>query len=603
MICSDYSRSIYIIGIFKNIIHIHIQNMTFENVLYMLDTIVEKNKIVDSLTPETYVTNNLNSLPQGTIRLGIMFDNTYLQTLPIFVDKSEKPKNKYVWYTDLLVSYLKQIKIQGVNELYIITCNMTNTLFVTETKSIEQETGINIFYSLNKTGNDIFADWIMENRNTSLIGLFFTENIRSWKHVLTTTTYTTSTDILTLFNFISANSLSYNDGVYDLNKDITLVAYDTYSSYHIQLNNKEVFNGNDHTITLDFEYGSSGLFFIASSSMKTCIKNLTMDNADYGVTGGGIVNRDCSYFTIDNCVNLAPAEDYSHIGGICGDHCHHFVIKNCTNRGDFSQCEYSSGGICGGRCFEFTITKCENYGQFGEKNNNGNNCGGICGGHCVNATITYCKNHGDIYGSSTIDDSNWNGSGGIAGGYFGEDINYNNNDNSLVSNKLSTIRHCKNYGKLDGGVGGICGGSLGYVYRCVGTKTKSLVEIHKCKNYGIVSYDSAGIVGNFCGVKTLYYNNIRYEKHYTFNTGATITISDCYTENGPLMGYRTGSIRNDNEVNITIHGTKIIIKNSFTKDKVPLIGSIVSHTTSDIEYVHGKHKTNLIDHPQYVSSK
>ena len=574
---------------------------TLTNAIYLNQTVADPTLIKQSLTPSTVVVSDLNNLPTGILRLGLMFENDILRSLPFMID-DEGTKGVYKWYSNNFVTYLKKLKANGINEIDLITCDLNNITFIKETSEVSLATGINIEYSLNQTGNGQNADWIMESNNENLINVFFTNNILTWNHVLNTTIFNTSGSILALFNTMTANSLTYSSGKYTLNSDVTMTAYLGYSSYHIQLNNKEVFDGNGHSITLNFGYGSTGFFYINSSSMKTQIENLTMNNTNYGIAnndvgGGGIVQSFSSYFTVKNCINNSPAESSAYLGGICGGFCRNFVIEKCTNNGDFSNCLYGCGGICGSRCFNFKIKCCKNYGNFGTIETNYDNCGGICGSHCGNGTVEYCHNHGNLYGHNTLHyNDGTRGNGGIVGGFFGEsDFSQSYN---LSPNPKSYIIKCKNYGLIYGGGGGICGASLGYVYLNTLNGNKSYIEIKDCVNYGSLQSDSAGICSTGCGYFDVSISNDEYFK-YTLKAGSVIVFKNCYTHNGSLLGFYTGSYVATNYSNVKNEGSEILIKDSFTKDKVPLVDSFTNENVSKITYIKGSKKINLLKNQKY----
>ncbi|NBX75055.1 MAG: hypothetical protein EBQ92_00675, partial [Proteobacteria bacterium] len=487
------------------------------------------------------------------------------------------PKPKYSCYTNAFVDYLKELKTKFNNVCVdIISCAMKNKLFDKETAEISLETGVQLQYSTNQTGNGEGADWILESNNQNLIGLYFTDNILSWRHTLIYTVATGS-DVVSLFN---EDILTYSDGIY------TMTASNTMANPYrtIMLRDGEIFDGGGHTLTIDIN--RSGIFIMDSGSKNTTIKNLTVSFDDYVNTaqasskigGGGIVRPFQSNFTVDSCVVTNVLREYC--GGICGSYCSNFDIVNCESNGtntrvyfsgDTELTEYAEhvGGIVAAYCSNFNVVNCDSYVNI-RGNNSQDMSGGIVGYSCKSFTVTDSINYGameslmmgGIVGGQctdfvvkncrnnvTEDEPMFYGSGGIVGSCSNNfvvenctnnyDVGFNGNNSASCGGIVGygcfdfTVKKCKNNGTVSGwGSGGIVGN------RC------SNFKLYDCVNTGNVTGSSCGgICGANVGCSTdvpLFDHNYIFEPAYTYGKNI-IEINNCVNY-GNVTSWQAGGI-------------------------------------------------------------
>ena len=324
----------------------------------------------------------------GINRVGLMYVNDSKFTIPYLhgddkLDKKNPAYKKRQYYSNNFVKYLIDLKEKFTDVTFdLITCNMNSSLFLKETKEVSTVTGVQIEYSLNQTGNGNTSDWVLESNEENLKDIYFTDVINSWKYVLDSTILSNNADILNAFNTIwgTTGTLTYNsiNKTYKLLKDVEISEGD-FTYPHIQLNNGEVFDGNNHTITQN--YNSTGFFVINSSTLETTIKHLTIgkgSTTNY-INGGGIVRNGQSNFTVYKCTSTGHARNnnFSGMGGIVGYECNNFRVIKCVNNGDFSNCYTNQGsgsggcgGIVGANCYNYKAIKCINNAPIGSFDEN-----------------------------------------------------------------------------------------------------------------------------------------------------------------------------------------------------------------------------------------
>jgi hypothetical protein len=229
--------------------------------------------------------------------------------------------------------------------------------------------------------------------------------------------------------------------------------------------------------------------------------------------------------------------------------------------------------------------------------------GGICGGSNNNAIIIKCKNTGTIKGS---------GVGGIVGCWFATS---DDTDTTIITqNGHSDIVDCVNTGNildLSNQSGGIAGEGLAYYKNTKTLKTQhTYVNIFGCKNLAKFTGDSHGICGDNVGHSII---NIDYASTTDDTSGlsllldnkVTVTIKDCSTITGAICGNHTLlSEITKNYYNTEYKMTKLIVKNSTTKERVAVVASFAPNSLSTAEYVKSSgDKVNLIKHFDYISRK
>ena len=209
------------------------------------------------------------------------------------------------------------------------------------------------------------------------------------------------------------NYCSLSNGVYTLNTDITL----TDDSYFTL--DGEIFDGNDHVITIDGVTGYKGLF--RNLNNNPTIRNLgvvTESNSTLHSGGnnddtnaGWIVTYGQDTFTVEKCYSTGVISAYGS-GGICGSTTKNAIINGCYSTGEISG--QNAGGIAGSRFSEESNGDIVNTYSTGKISGQG--AGGICGLRSGLNNIRYGLNCrvfvNNCYSSGEIAGKN---SGGIIG--------------------------------------------------------------------------------------------------------------------------------------------------------------------------------------------
>lgn len=355
--------------------------------------------------------------------------------------------------------------------------------------------------------------------------------------------------------------------------------------------------------------------YCSSFEVKNC-KNKLNGNSDNTIESnlfGGIVGPYCSMFKVINCHNEVPLiynNENFYEGGIVGAYCYDFSVKKCTNSGALNVQELA--GIVASYCYDFKVEDCKNI-----SNLNNDYCGGIVGDYCSKFEVKNCKNTGEIIGISSggivgnscsnfeIKDCKNHGlvSGNYAGGIVGYEACHNDDLDDVTDNYVK-IYNCVNYGNITGNdAGGIAGSDFGYIDGDNNNTPNTNLLISKCVNKGTVTpnINAGGICGSYLG-----------EVHdQNSSESATILLEHCETRSGNLIG--SNALQNDTPFPVP---TKLIIKECYTHDKVPLIyGGAFDNTytttdprlvpdTRSAKYIKKSGKSvNLLKHPTYVSRK
>ncbi len=254
---------------------------------------------------------------------------------------------------------------------------------------------------------------------------------------------------------------------------------------------KGVFDGNNHTVTLNVTGTPNSFFGFFNYTMGATIKNLTIagsinlpsTGAVAGIVATNVNNQ--GILTIENCNNKATitAPGASVVGGIVANGSD-IRMTNCTNGGTITQKATSTNGVVGGIAGSIggdsTINKCVNSGAV----TGGSQIGGLIGlvnlssaNH--NIVIAGCSNTGAVT-SNTPASSNYT-STYCAGGIVGYVNSTNANSGANSSDEVSGIEisECVNSGTVSGTTNNL-GGILG---RTASGYAVDLV-ISKCVNNG-----------------------------------------------------------------------------------------------------------------------
>lgn len=442
-------------------------------------------------------------------------------------DTNKIHNHQYKFFHDNLIALFRNLPTTANVDL--ISCSLNEPNLIESINKIKQDLGINIRYSLDKTGNLLEkTNWILESDNVNIKNLYFTNNINNWTGVLALNK--TPSQIGSAIAEFTWDPLSKTLSLTaNIDWKFTMINAGFDPSSYIVLSDNQVFDGQEHIINLGNITNWSGLFrsSASSSSKLSIIKNLGIINGSVDTNAGYIIGFNQNNFKIDNCYSTGNIN--TDAGGICGEysgkdgyceivnsHTNGTLINNNSggicgpHAGDNGYCLisncYSTGNIdgenCGGICALYagindgncTINDCYSTGNL-----NGENCGGIGGafsGQEGNCTITNCYSIGNIFGDY---------SGGICGSQAGKKGN-------------CTINKCYTTGVIDGiETGGICGQKPGY--------DNGKCTVTNCYSLGVISGESAGgICGRYCG-----------------NLGGTCSINSCFSM-GNINGAKSGGI-------------------------------------------------------------
>jgi hypothetical protein len=436
----------------------------------------------------------LAAIPSGLTHLSFIYHYPGYSSLPFFADapiegvSGEQPKYRY--FSDIVIDILRSVSSNGLI-VDILSCDLKESAYAEEVKKIETDLGINIRYSVDKTGNPADgANWTLESEEPamSVRSTYFTDGVLAWTGVLTTdiagdikgdpnpyADYITWNGIDT---FTVQNNFAWSN----------IIAISGDLDSFITVENDEIFDGSGYAIDISDQPAWNGLLAGSATApilpaKAPLIKNLGVTGGVITTDGGAIVRKSQLFFKIENCYSTGDISGNS-AGGIAGlnagknGECD---ISGCYSIGDIVGNQ--AGGIVGffagnnGNC---TITNCYSTGDI-----SGSESGGIAGclagynfGKC---TIINCYSTGAISGADA---------GGIAGTGGG-------GGTGAIDSGECTITNCYSTGYISGGGAGGAGGIAGYIAGYSGGKC----TITNCYSTGdIISVGGAGgIVGGLAG--------------------------------------------------------------------------------------------------------
>lgn len=210
-------------------------------------------------------------------------------------------------------------------------------------------------------------------------------------------------------------------------------------------------NGLIQNVHTTMNFNVSGVNYVGGIVEKNqsigTIDNCSVDGTIAATSYvGGIVAENLG--TIRNCTANGSVGGNNHLGGIAATN--DSLIENCKN---YSTIQMTTGTFAGGitsvnGTTEFVnarIIKSINYANI---NSAGAEIGGLAGFMYSNAKISYCDNYGNISSSSTSE--------GRLGGFVGRIANKDEN-----SDHTTKIEYCYNAGNISGLQS--CGGLIGIV--------------------------------------------------------------------------------------------------------------------------------------------
>jgi alpha-tubulin suppressor-like RCC1 family protein len=144
---------------------------TFNNAIH--DNVTQINVDIDGRLNDYY---NLNFN-----RIGFVWENN---TMDIPFGTTELIINEYtfIYFKKELFDYLNRYNNITID---LISCFLNDPLFLSEVELVKSNlNNINIEYSLNATGSVEGSDWIMESNDSSILEIYFTNDILDYKHIL-----------------------------------------------------------------------------------------------------------------------------------------------------------------------------------------------------------------------------------------------------------------------------------------------------------------------------------------------------------------------------------------------------------------------------------
>jgi hypothetical protein len=496
-------------------------------------------RYVAGMTKEELLTTVREAIPEGLTHVSFVYHYPGYSRLPFFPDTSGK-QPKYQYFSDAAIEILRSVSLatDGLT-VDILACDLKEAAYAEEVKKIETELGINIRYSVDKTGNpSSSANWTLESEEpaVSVLSTYFTDGVLAWDGVLAGN----KAPIIKAGGIPYSNYILWNgSNTFTVIQDFAWSALGFDATDYIELSGNEIFNGANKKIAISGEILWEGLITISASvtdlSGAPLIKNLGVINGDITSDyGGAIIRRDQKFFKIENCYSTGEIFGI-YAGGIAGAFSGQSVgsctITNCYSTGAITG--LSAGGIAGSNAGYDISGSCDISGCYSTGIISGISAGGIVGNIAGDAsgscTITNCYSTGDVIGPIA---------GGIAGdgaGQLGGECTisgcYSLGDiigadaggiagASAGNDGICTITDCYNTGDIIGqNAGGIVGASAG---------TDGTCDISGCYSTGAISGgDAGGIVGSNAG------------------DNGMCTISECYST-GPIGGGGAGGIAGSN---------------------------------------------------------
>ena len=432
-----------------------------------------------------------------TLTVGFVYHSHGFANIPFYHDKITDPidmneidsgstahVSRYV-FSQKLIKFIKDFSCGNTgNSLTIdlITCDAGKIDYST----VAEELQVQIRYSDNLDASK--SNWVLNVPYEVSIKNFYFNNtlINLWNHTLLASTdigenIRNGTDIY-LSHYIKYDKCKKTFKVLkDFNWPYVLINSSS-PDYYIGLNDNEIFDGNNGTIT--FGNNGTGYNIGIFASLST-----------YGSTRLPLIKD----LTIKSFINGEIINDYA--GGFMRNGQNNFIIKNCHHKGQIA----NGGGITANPLslniqsdYTIKIISCSQKGDMTDPQNIGGNGGIISGGFANNLNVNSSIN-------VLIKDCTYRGSsiGNNAGGICGSDILYgcfgnNNRNNQSILNV--EIINCKNYGSFNGnncaGILAGCDGNFN-MGGCFGNRSRCTfnVSVIKCKNYGSLSgQNCAGIL-------------------------------------------------------------------------------------------------------------
>ena len=533
-----------------------------QNVLFTTDVLYNDTVLSQSFNQQTQVYQNSMPPPISDIdftnvtHIAFMYHHPGYAKVPFFydddkdvvidqntnlLDMSLLNEPKYNYFSDKLVNLFKYVKTINENIIIdLLTCDLNEQSFIDEVNLIENDLGVNIRYSIDKTGNNPLGNWVLESDNVDVKNIYFNENINNWNVILAVDLRSLLTSqYSTYFSVIVDNITSVT--TIKLLSDITITDHASLSAWgktdFISLGTNEIFDGDNHIIKFDVLTDINGLFSCSATTNVNIpiVRNLGVTGGSTAFEGAFIVRGYQKFMVVENCYstgNISTERSGGIIGRFCAQNGGLVNVSNCYSTGNISGLR--AGGIVGGNVASsgtITVSDCYSTGVISNQfsggiigSNVGNNTGG-------SATVINCYSIGLISGD---------GSGGIIGAIAGNLSGSATVTNCYSTGEISGIRAGGIMGRQAGGnsngngngatatncysTGAISGLSSGGIFGITPGGFNGSATANNCYSTGAISgIESGGITGSNAGIY------------------GSSTANNCYST-GNILGDSSGGI-------------------------------------------------------------
>ena len=421
----------------------------------------------NSINLYTIISDKVQELQENQfleLNLGFVWTHRGYVRIPFYPDQNDNVWSSTLGFSYTLKKLLRTIgQIEGISNfnLDLISCQDFY-----DYKIYNNYINGNIRYSVNDIGNaSLSGSWVLSSDQLNLIGLYFSNDILQWNHILDGNDITSSA----MNNEI--DGIRYTKKTFYLEKNIVWNSNtDGTDINYINLTNGQTFDGQNFTIKFQRSKLNEGILNVNNSKKRhhVKVKNINIESditTNSSNMGGGSLIRSQSYgFMIENCNSKGNVVGNGS-GGLCGQNCNNFIILKSSFTGNINS--ENSGGICGYQCGYLTISDSDT-------------------GKNSNINIENCIFKGII---------NSQNSSGIAGKFFCYSTsNTISSTNPIVINRknIGKITHCTSQCDINGQnssgiVGFSCNSSLMNSSENITTNVFTSLKIQYCKYFGNIN--------------------------------------------------------------------------------------------------------------------
>jgi hypothetical protein len=200
------------------LIHESIEDDDFLLKCFNSDCITKKVSEFNGYLQVLETVSNLNDITHLTFVYRFLGDFN----VPFFdIDTS----SNYQYFNNNIISLFNLLKTYNEKLIIdILSCNLNDDSFVESVDNIENDLKVNIRYSLDQTGNEPDANWLLESDNVNVKNDYFIDIISYWTGKLDSTysNYTTS--------YTLGNTYSYVGSQYTITESGTIISVNIFSA-------------------------------------------------------------------------------------------------------------------------------------------------------------------------------------------------------------------------------------------------------------------------------------------------------------------------------------------------------------------------------------